>query len=193
MQAKKAGYALIVFTETFDKLSRDAWEKLVVQCRQYTTDDFVSLPGYDIMDPDGNHMVLVAPPEYPRASWLSADGKRLVKTQMVNLLFYNHMVVAHRPGAGPLPYQRLKHFQGLTVYTYRDGKLADDGLKAYQWTVESGSNPHPIVVHEMYHPSEVSTAAKQGFQQLMPSDTVRNAAAYFRIGTPHFFEARRAT
>ncbi len=188
-QAKKAGYALIVFTETFEKLTFAEWRELVAQCAKYSSDTFVCLPGYDIQDPDGNHFVLIGPPELPRASWLTADGTRLAKTQMVNFLFYNHMVVCHRPAAGPLPYERLKHFQGISVYTYRGGKVVDDGLKAYQWKVESASNPHPIVVHELFSPSEVAQAAKTGFQQLMPSDTVRNAVAYFRIGSPHFFEA----
>ena len=187
--AKKAGYVLVVFTETFEKLSRPAWDELVVQCGRNSTDDFVCLPGIDIQDPDGNHFILIAPPEYPRASWLSADGKRLAKTQMVNFLFYNHMVVAHRPAAGPLPYERLKHFQGLSVQTYRDGKTVDDGLKAYQWQVMTGGNPIPVVVHELFSPAEVAAAAKKGFQQVMPSDTVRDAVSYFRIGTPHFFEA----
>lgn len=188
-QAKKAGYSLIVFTETFERLTRANWETLVAQCAKYSTDDFICLPGYDVMDPDGNHMVLIAPPDLPRASWMTADGTRLEKTQMVNFLFYNHMVVAHRPGAGPLPYQRLKHFQAMSVYTYRGGKIVDDGLKAYQWTVESASNPHPVVVHELFSPAEVAKAAKAGFQQILPSDTVPHAVAYFRIGTPHFFEA----
>jgi hypothetical protein len=188
-QAKKAGYSLIVFTETFDKLSPAAWNELVAQCKQDSTDDFVCLPGYDIQDPAGDHFVLIAPPEYPLASWLSADGKRLVKTQMVNFLFYNHMVVAHRPGAGPLPYERLKHFQGVTVCTYRGGKQVDDGLPAYEWQVQNASMPLPIVVHEMFSPAEVAAAAREGYQQIMPSDTVSHAVAYFRIGIDHFFEA----
>jgi hypothetical protein len=188
-QAKKAGYALIVFTETFEKLSRKSWEELVAQCARQSTATFICLPGIDIQDPDGNHFILLAPPEYPRASWLTADGTRLEKTQMTNFLFYNHMVVAHRPAAGPLPYERLKHFQGLSVYTYRDGKLADDGMKAYQWQVMNASQPQPVVVHELYSPAEVAAAAKTGFQQILPSDSVPNAVAYFRTGTPHFFEA----
>ncbi len=188
-RAKKAGYALIVFTEDFEKLTRANWDKLVTECAKHSTDAFVCLPGMDIQDPAGNHFILLAPSEYPRASWLTADGKRLEKTQMTNFLFYNHMIIAHRAAAGPLPYERLKHFQGLSVYTYRDGKVVDDALPAYQWQVMNASNPIPIVVHELFSPAEVAAAAKTGFQQLMPSDTVRNAVDYFRIGTPHFFEA----
>ncbi|HOS43035.1 MAG TPA: hypothetical protein PK794_05020, partial [Armatimonadota bacterium] len=186
--AKAAGYSLIVFTENFARLSRGDWDKLVAACAKNSTDDFICLPGFDIMDPDNNHFILVAPPSYPRASWLSADGTRLVKTQMINLLWYNHMVVAHRPETSPLPYERLKHFQGLTVYTYRNGRVVDAGIGAYAWQVMNGSNPHPIVVHETFSPAEVAVAAKGGFQQLMPADTVKAAVDYFRVGTGHYFE-----
>jgi hypothetical protein len=186
--AKAAGYAMIVFTENFERLSRGDWEKLVAACAKNSTADFVCLPGFDIMDPDNNHFILVAPPTYPRATWLSADGTRLVKTQMINLLWYNHMVVAHRPETSPLPYERLKHFQGLTVYTYRNGKVADASIGAYAWQVMNGSNPHPIVVHETYKPADVALEAKSGFQQIMPADTVKTAADYFRVGTGHYFE-----
>lgn len=186
--AKAAGYSLIVFTENFERLSRGDWEKLVAACAKNSSVDFICLPGFDIMDPDNNHFILVAPPSYPRATWLSADGKRLVKTQMINLLWYNHMVVAHRPETSPLPYERLKHFQGLTVYTYRNGVVTDAGIGAYAWQVMNGSNPHPIVVHETYKPADVAREASTGFQQIMPSDSVTNASDYFRVGTGHYFE-----
>jgi hypothetical protein len=188
-EAKKAGYSLIVFTENFEKLSSENWNKLMSQCEQNSTDEFVCLPGFDIQDPDGNHSIVIAPSSYPRASWLTPDGKRIKGPHMLTLSFYNHMVVAHRPGGGPLPYERLKHFQGLTVFTYRDGKLADDSLKAYSWQVQNGSVPLPIVVHELFNPAEVASAAKSGFQQIMPSDTVHHAVDYFRIGLSHFFDA----
>ncbi len=187
-EAQKAGYSLLVFTENFEKLSRDGWQQLVAQCAENSTKDFVCLPGFDIMDPDNNHLIIVAPPEYPQESWLSADGKRLVKTQMINLLWYNHIVIAHRPESSPLPQERIKHYQGLTVYTYRNGRLVDDSLPAYAWQVQSWSNPHPIVVHEMFDPTQVALAARTGFQQIMPADTVQNAVAYFRVGHGHYFE-----
>ena len=188
-QAKKAGYSLLVFTENFEKLSRENWDKLVAQCEQNSSDSLVCLPGYDIQDPDGNHFIVIAASSYPRASWLTPDGKRIKNPHMLTLALYNHMVVAHRSGGGPLPYERLKHFQGMTVFTYRDGKLVDDSQKAYAWQVQNGSMPHPITVHELFDPAEVASAAKAGFQQIMPSDTVRNAVGYFRIGLPHFWEA----
>jgi hypothetical protein len=110
------------------------------------------------------------------------------KTQMINLLWYNHIVIAHRVESSPLPAERIKHYQGLSVYTYRNGKLVDNSLSAYTWQVQSWSNPHPIVVHEMFAPTEVALAARTGFQQIMPADTVENAVAYFRVGHGHYFE-----
>ena len=43
----------------------------------------------------------------------------------------------------------------------------------------------PVVVHELFSPEEVATAAKTGFQQIMPADTPAHAAAYFRAGIAH--------
>lgn len=186
--AKAAGYAMIVFTENFECLSRGDFDKLTAACAKNSTDDFICLPGLDIMDPDNNHFIIVAPPAYPQASWLSADGKRLAKTQMINLLWYNHMVVAHRPETSPLPNERIKHFQGMSVYTYRNGKVVDAGLGDYAWQVINGANPHPVAVHETFKPADVALEAKTGYQQLMPSDTVKHAADYFRDGNGHFFE-----
>lgn len=187
--AKKAGYSLIVFTENFEKLSSGNWDKLVAQCERYSSDEFICLPGIDIQDPEGNHSIVIAPSSYPRASWLTPDGKRVKNPHMLTLAFNNHMVAAHRPGGGPLPYERLKHFQALTVCTYREGKMVDDGQKAYAWQVQNGSVPHPVVVHELFSPEEVATAARAGLQQIMPADRVRNAVGYFRIGMTHFFDA----
>ena len=188
-QAKRAGYVLLVFTENFGKLSCENWDKLVAQCEQQSSDEFICLPGIDIQDPDGNHSIVIAPSSYPRVSWLTPDGKRIKNPHMLTLAFYNHMVVAHRPAGGPLPYERLKHFQGVTVCSYRDGNVVDDGLEAYAWQVQNASMPRPIVVHELFDPAKVVPAAQTGFQQIMPADTVGNAVGYFRIGMPHFFDA----
>ncbi len=187
--AKEAGYSAIVFAENFEHLSAADWDKLVADCARASDDDFICLPGFDIMDVDNNHYLLAGPPYYPRASWLSPDGKRLVKVQMINLLYANHLVIAHRAETSPLPQERLKHFQGLSVYTYREGKLVDESINAFAWQVMNASMPHPIAVHEVYSPAEVALAARTGFQQLLPSDTVSNAVSYFRAGLCHYFDS----
>ena len=188
--AKKAGYSLVCFAEAFEHLTADEFRTLVKECVAQSTDEFKCLPGYDIMDSDGNHLIVIAAPEYPHSAWLTDDGKRVREVQMLNLGYYNHKVVAHKPESSTvLPQERLKHFQGLSVYTYRNGKLVDDSFRAYAWQALNGSAPQPIVVHEVFSPAEVATAAAGGFQQVMPADTVENAVSYFRIGIATFFEA----
>jgi hypothetical protein len=187
--AKKAGYAMIAFTESFEHLTPAKWDKLLADCRAHSTDDFVCLPGIDIQDPTGNHFILAGIDSLPRPGWLTADGKRLMMTAYINLLLHGHTVIAHRSLAGPLPYERLKHFQGLTVFTYRDGKLVEDATKPYVWQIINGSTPHPIVVHEVFSPGEVAAAMKTGYQQILPADTVANAVGYFCAGIGTYYDA----
>jgi hypothetical protein len=187
--AKKAGYAMVAFTENFERLTPAKWDTLLQDCRANTTDDFVCLPGIDIQDPAGNHFILAGIDRLPRPSWLTADGKRLAMTANINLLLSGHTVIAHRPLAGPLPFERIKHFQALTVFTYRDGKLVEDATKPYVWQIINGSSPHPVVVHEVFSPGEVAAAMKTGYQQIMPSDTAAHAAGYFCAGMGAYYDA----
>lgn len=186
--ARAAGYSLVAFTENFEHLSPESFERLAADCEANTTEDLVCLPGFDIMDPWGNHFLVIAPPYYPRAGWLTEDGKRLAMPPYINLNYGNHIVVAHLSAKGNIPVERLKHFQGFSVFTYRCGKLIEDATDGYAWLAESGSMPHPVAVHEVFAPGEVAAAARTGYQQILPSDTPANAAGYFRIGLAHFFE-----
>ncbi len=187
--ARAAGYSVIVFSETFEKLSAASYAELMAECEKNTTADLVCLPGFDIMDPWDNHFLLIAAPFYPRPQWLSADGKRLAQPACINLCYGDHMVAAHRTTKGTVPVERLKHYQAFSVFTYRDGKLVEDATTNYAWQAESASVPHPLAVHEIFSPAEVASAARTGYQQIMPSDTPANAAGYFRSGLEHYFEA----
>ncbi|MHB9134532.1 MAG: hypothetical protein ACYDBB_25955 [Armatimonadota bacterium] len=187
--AKKAGYAMIAFTENFAALTPQKWERLLADCKRYTTKDFFCLPGIDVQDPAGNHLILSGVEELPRKSWLTPDGKRLVETAYINLTLAGHTVIAHRPLAGPLPYERIKHFQAFSVFTYRGAKLEEDARVAYDWQQMNASSPLPIVVHETFSPAEVAIAARTGYQQILPSDTIANAAGYFRAGIGSYYDA----
>lgn len=187
--AKQAGYAMISFAENFAFLTPQKWAKLLDDCACATTKDFYCLPGIDVQDPAGNHFILAGVEAMPKQSWLTPDGKRLRMTAYLNLLLAGHTVIAHRPLAGPLPYERLKHFQGLSVFTYRGGKLEEDATVAYNWQQQNGSSPHPITVHEVFSPAEVAVAAKTGYQQILPSDTIAHAIGYFRAGFGLYYDS----
>ena len=186
--ARKAGYAMVGFAETFAALTPAKWDALVADCERLTTPDFYCLPGIDIQDPAGNHFILAGVETLPKKSWLTPDGKRLVHTSYINWMLGGHTVIAHRPLAGPLPYERLKHFQALTVFTYRGDVLEEDATPAYNWQQQNGSSPHPVVVHEVFSPAEVAVAARSGYQQILPSDTIEHAVGYFRAGMGSYYD-----
>jgi len=166
--ARQAGYSLLAFTETFEQLDQKMWDDYVAQCEANSDATLTVLPGFEIQDVEGSRYLFIAPPFCPHPSWLTDDGKRLINPYTLNFYYYKHLVVLHRPESCAIPTERLKHFQGLSVYTYRDNKLVDNSLGAFTWEVQSASFPIPIVVHEIYSPAEIAEAARTGFQQYMP-------------------------
>ncbi|HOS43188.1 MAG TPA: hypothetical protein PK794_05795, partial [Armatimonadota bacterium] len=166
--AKDAGFSLLVFTERFAALDPAQWDAYLADCAASSDETLTVLPGFEIDDVEGSHFLYLAPPFYPHRSWLTADGRRLLSPYTLNFYYAKHMVVVHRPESSPIPTERLKHFQGISVYTYRDGALVDNSLAAFQWQVQSASFPVPIVVHELNSPAEVAAAARTGFQQWLP-------------------------
>jgi len=185
--AKKAGYRIIVFTEGFADLTPAKYTQLLADCQRETTSEFACVPGYDIQDRTGNHTIVVGADRLPRPQWLSDDGKRLVQTPALNWMLGGISLIAHRPLHGTIPYERLKHFQSLTVFTYRAGTLLEDATAAYDWQGQSSSNPNPVVVHEVFDPREVA-AATRGYQQILPSDTVEHAVGYLCAGLWNYFD-----
>jgi len=187
--ARRGGYCIVAFTERFEVLGgRERWEQLRADCLRNSTEDLVLLPGIDIADPEGGRYLIFGQPNYPAKTWLSPDGKYLTANNAMSLGFTTHMAVIARPQTTPHQYRLYKHYQGIAVATYRGGKLVDDGYEAYVWEVANASNPIPIAVHEVYSPDEVAWAAKTGFQEIVPSDTVQHAADYFRCAMSHFFD-----
>ncbi|MHB9024158.1 MAG: hypothetical protein ACYC7E_08275 [Armatimonadota bacterium] len=187
--AKKAGYSMICFTENFAALTPKKWETLVADCQRYTTSDFSCVSGFDIQDPAGNHFIAAGVETLPKKSWLSTDGKRIVMTPYLHWKMAGQTIIAHRSLTGPLPYERLKHFQALSVFTYRGDKLEEDATAAYHWQLQNASSPHPVVVHEVFSPAEVAVAARTGYQQILPSDTIEHAVGYFCSGMGPFYDA----
>ncbi|MHB9133759.1 MAG: hypothetical protein ACYDBB_22065 [Armatimonadota bacterium] len=187
--AKQAGYAMVCFAENFARLTPETWATLVADCAHNTTPDFYCLPGIEILDPAGNHFILAGVETLPKKSWMTPDGTHIRQTAYLNWMMAGHTLIAHRPLAGPLPYERLKHYQALTVFTYRGDKLEEDATAAYNWHQQNASSPHPIVVHEVFSPAEVAVAGKTGYQQILPSDTIEHAVGYFRAGMGSYYDA----
>jgi len=187
--AQKAGYSAITFCETFEELNQQKWDKLLADCKQHSDENFVCLPGMEIESYEGQRYLVLGAERYPAPSWLTEDGKRLAAVRMLSLGWFGHVSVVHRPQGGPLDHRTFKHFTGIAVATYDSkGKQVDDGMKAYQWSAASDSQPIPIAVHEVLSPEDVKHAT-QGFQQILPAPTLPKAIRYFRFAFSHCFDA----
>lgn len=187
--AKRAGYSILVMTETFEKFDPKLWNKFVEECKRASNGGIVVLPGLDIPDVYQNRYLLFGQREFPSDFMLSEDRKAMKETQYLILGFGTHFSAIHRPTTTPMVHQLYKFFSGIVIYTYREGKLVDDGMLAYQWHVNNTSQPIPLVVHEVYSPFETEIAAKGGHQLFVFADTLENAVWYFRAGIQHFWES----
>jgi hypothetical protein len=187
-EARRAGYAILVITETFEHLSKTEWRRLVADCDKATTDDLIVLPGIEIPDAYGNRYLLYGQQRYPEPFMMTADGKAMRWIQNLMLGFSGQTSAVARPGSTPLVHQFYKHYNGIALYTYRGGKLVDRGMPAYMWQAARLSYPLPLAVHEVRSPKAVAKAATTGHQLYVQADTPAGAAWYFRHGHAHFFE-----
>lgn len=195
--AKAAGFQGIVFAERFENLDGGKWAQFIEDCKANTTPDFACLQGMDIADTYGNRFLILGNNNFPSGAMLTKDGKGLEMTARLSLGFSGHIAVMHRMGGNAtLPKELYRHFQGVSVYTYAPAKgskggkygLVDDAFAAYKWQLDNASNPVPIVVHELYSPSDVKKKGTVGFQEIVPAQDAMDAVRYFRYGMDHFFE-----
>ena len=192
--AKAAGYDVVCFTETFEKLTDAAYRKLAADCERLTDARVALLPGLDVEDALGNRFLILGK-RWPVRAHLrmknarDPPGKTLVWTGHMLLGMGDVLPVAARPARnatvreqGYLPPDLYSHTPGFAIATYRGGRQVDDGLFAYRWHLNNSTIPIPVVVHEVHSPGEVAQAAGVGMQCYVNSDTPAHAAHYFHQG-----------
>jgi len=72
------------------------------------------------------------------------------------------LTIAHRLTTSPIVHQLVKHWQGISLYTYRNGALEDNSYPAYEWQTFRFSNPIPLAVHETYAPADLAKEVTTG-------------------------------
>jgi len=193
--AKKAGYDVVCFTETFEHIKQDQWKAYVEQCRKLSDDEVTLVPGFDIDTDLGNRFLIVGHYSPMRKHLLTPDGKKLYWTGHMMIGMGDVLPIAAKPGwlatvrgeQGALPPDNYAHLSGIAVATYdAAGKQIDDGFFAYKWQVNNATIPHPVAVHEVSSPGELAVAVKAGLQNYVNSDTPEHAAFYYRQGMTAF-------
>jgi len=188
--ARAAGIGLLFMTETFERFDPAKWKEYLADCAAASDETLKVIPGLDIGDDYGNRFLLLGSPTFPQPSLLTADGKLLAKPQYLCLCFPRATTVQHRASTTAVPHELHKFFQGVSIYTYRDGKLVDNSLPAYEWQLFRFSNPMPYVVHETYSPADLEKEASTGHQLLVPAPSLTEAAWYLsEHGLSHGWES----
>jgi len=188
--AKAAGIDMLVMTETFEKFDPARWQEFQDACANASDASLKVVWGLDIGDTYGARYILMNSPVFPAASMLTPDGKTLVKDQYLCLGFPNGTTILNRTTSSPIVNQMQKDFQGMSLYTYRNGKLVDNGLPNYEWQLFRLSNPLPFVVHETYSPKDLAAEAATGHQLYVSADSPDGLAFYLGMhGLAHFWES----
>jgi hypothetical protein len=188
--ARLAGVGLLVMTETFESFDPRKWEDFRRECASAEDERLKVLPGLDMADRYGARYILMNPGQFPDPEILAPDGKSLRENEYLAFGFEGSTSILHRPSGSPIPAPLQKHFQGVSVFTYRDGKLVDDGFAAYEWQLFHFSNPMPFVVHETFSPAEITAAAGTGAQLLVGAKSVEDVRWYLtHHGMTQFWES----
>lgn len=190
--ARDAGLSLLIMTETFEHFDPDRWPEFVDACDRASDAELTVIPGVDIADQHGTRYLYFGKGmAFPKPSLLTPDGRQIEKTQYFSLGLGVGVMVAHRIGSQlHHPHQLLKHYYGISVYTYRDGQLVDDAREAYAWQIDAYSNPMPFVTHEVYAPDRLQAAAGAGHQLYVMAPDPATVAWYLGevSGLAHFYE-----
>ncbi|HEY3418497.1 MAG TPA: hypothetical protein VGM23_16600, partial [Armatimonadota bacterium] len=181
--AKAAGYQWIAFTEPHAQMTEAKWTQLKEECKQATNANFCAIPGLEIVDPAGNHSLVLAPIPWPDPK---LQAERMDLPQAIGYAYNTPAQVQFRLHEGlSLWYRNQFHFVG--VFTYRDGKLVDDGEKEYQEAQARNFASWPVAIHETFKPADVTRERKIGFQtyytrgslEKMPEEFCYSAYQYF--------------
>ncbi len=189
--AREAGIDILMMTESFASFDPARWQEYHAACQAVSDERLTVMPGLDIEDSYGARYLLLNSPVFPQSFMLSADGKALEQVHYLCLCFPKAITVAHRVTSSPIPHQLIKHFQGISVYTYNgEHELVDNSLPAWEWEMFRFSNPMLFTVHEIASPAAVAEAASSGHQLYAAAPTREDLLWYLgQHGTAHFWQS----
>jgi hypothetical protein len=135
-EAKRLGLDFIVFLENFEHpaFNREAYDKLVADCKAHTSTDFLALPGflyrdtlnalYFMYDVEGERLPMpdnVTPERRVKIPSMWATGSR-PPTGIAEIGKFAQTMD---------PWYKA-HYYAIAPYTYDDGRLVDDGFDVYR-------------------------------------------------------------
>ncbi|HEY3396442.1 MAG TPA: hypothetical protein VGM19_02185 [Armatimonadota bacterium] len=181
--AQAAKYDWIAFTEPLTAMTSEKWDQLKAQCKAASNDQFCAIPGLEIVDPAGNHSLVLAPIPWPDPKLVA---ERMDLPQALGYAYGAPVQVQFRMHEGLAPWYRSQfHYAG--VFTYRDGKLVEDAEKDY-WELQARTfKCYPLAVHEVFRPADVARERATGYQNYYTYGPLKKMYDDFCFGDYKFF------
>ena len=175
--AKAAGYDFIVFTEDFEVISKENWDRLVKACREASTNTFYAFPGFYYKIWHGAEYVTFGGFDdlsIPRPEMIkSVEGKQRLQDNdaFVRGMKVTPPIIMVYPGRNPRPLRLNAMFYGFATHTYEADVLKDEKIKSFMELNREGLFLFPAAVHFARSAEDVLKAAKSGFQFYIRADS----------------------
>ncbi|MHB9023931.1 MAG: hypothetical protein ACYC7E_07095 [Armatimonadota bacterium] len=168
--AKKSGYAWIVFSEVYEKMTEDKWNRLVADCARETkltgaADDFLAIPGLEYPDQVGDRFISFGPVMgWLKADWLQRKRFGANEDMAVNYKFPDTILFELKNNK--LDPHYLGQYYSIAIETYRgaDQQVTANDLAQYARMQYLRYNLHPTAIHFIDEPGQVAKAAATGYQ-----------------------------
>ena len=186
--AKKAGLQFVVFLEDFDKLTPAKYTSLQADCRKFSDDQLLLLPGYTMDANTGDHLFFCGPKlGWPPAEVLTGPHNSVLNLQpqdangrytgYLGNSFDWLLYTVLGGGGGPdsdagyynfnsspshmrIPDLRLYGLAALRYY--KDGKLVEDVTDDYLLCAEGTIPPAPVAFNEVRSPAALTREVASG-------------------------------
>ena len=199
--AKKAGMDFIIFLEEFDKLSYKNFEALRNECKKFSKDNFLALPGFTYKNIDDNNQFVYGNyPLYPADVLL--DSKRRFKTTDEKIaatggldLNYLYSQLSFQANSGwynfsknPYPAIDARSVGHMGVVTQENGKTIDNSEADYAnfnrnvqyiWplaiTLMKSADEVKLIENGTYYYNQLFASSYEQFIRMMTTKAARSS------------------
>jgi len=185
-KARQLGLSFLAFTERFEVMNEEKWNRLVKECCQNSDERLIAIPGIEIEDVYGDRWACLDLPRWVQKEWLDPSGRYLVDHPgfYFGLSHQSNVFLARfllTPKQSFYPPWLAKFYAGMEVAGYQHGnQLIED---AFDWYLQCQANDYnliPIAIHRISSPEELSQA--NGCRVHVQAEKLSDVPAAFRYG-----------
>ena len=184
--ALEAGYSFVAFLEDLQRIERDRFEELRTRCRELSDDKVALIPGLRVKDQNGNSLYSFGPEMpfpgqallTPERTFYTQDRTKGRSVSKYHSSAYGKSLMGsmlHSRGGNPIWNYINRH--SIAVFTYEDGKLAEDVSEDLLELQDAGNWLSPLAIHLVCSADELREAASgDSFQTIFWEENLATLA-----------------